>query len=63
MKKYIVTVLVNNPTYVDYLVEAESEEDARENYGGFEAINEEPYLGIVEDVVVEVKEIQNENVN
>lgn len=63
MKKYIVTVLVNNPTYVDYLVEAESEEDARENYGGFEVINEEPYLGIVEDVVVEVKEIQNENVN
>lgn len=45
MKKYIVTVLVNKPTYVDYLVEAESEEDARENYGDFEVINEEPYFG------------------
>lgn len=61
MKKYVVTVLVNNPTYVDYLVEAESEEEARENYGGFEVINEEPYLGTNEDVVVEVKEKEDEN--
>lgn len=60
MKKYKVTVLVNNPTYVDYLVEAENEEDAKENYGGFEVINEEPCLGS-EDEVVEVKEIQDEN--
>lgn len=61
MKKYIVTVLVNNPTYVEYLVEAENEEEARENYGGFEVIDEEPYLGSDEDVVVEVKEKENEN--
>lgn len=58
MKKYKVTVLVSNPVYVEYLVDAENEEDAKENYDGFPVINEEPYLGSIDEVVSveEVKE-------
>lgn len=58
MKKYKVTVLVNNPVYVEYLVDAENEEDAKENYGGFEVIDEEPYFGTNEDTVVSVEEVK-----
>ena len=57
MKKYKVTVLVSNPVYVEYLVDAENEEDAKENYGGFPVINEEPCLGS-EDEVVSVEEVK-----
>ena len=56
-KKFKVTVLVNNPVYVEYLVDAENEEDAKENYGGFPVIDEEPYLGS-EDEVVSVEEVK-----
>lgn len=58
MKKYKVTVLVNKPVYVEYLVDAENEEDAKENYEGFPVINEEPYFGTNEDEVVEVEEVK-----
>lgn len=57
MKKYEVTVLVNNPVYVKYLVDAKNEEDAKENYGGFPVIDEEPYLD-AEDEVVSVEEVK-----
>lgn len=58
MKKYKVTVLENRPVWVDYIVEAESEEEAREDYGGWPVVDEEPCLGS-EDEVVEVKEIKD----
>lgn len=61
MKKYKVTVLVSKPVYVEYLVDAENEEDAKENYGGFPVINEEPYLGTNEDEVVSVEEVKENN--
>lgn len=57
MKKYKVTVLVSNPVYVDYLVDAENEEDAKENYDGFPVVNEEPCDG-AEDEVVSVEEVE-----
>ena len=59
-KKFKVTVLVNNPVYVEYLVDAENEEDAKENYGGFPVVDEEPCLG-AEDVVVSVEEVKENN--
>lgn len=55
MKKYIVTVLVNKPFWVDYEVEAESEEEAREEYAGFPVINEEMGEDVEEVVSVEEK--------
>ena len=58
MKKYRVTVLVNKPMYVDYLVNAETEQEARNNYDGFPIINEEPYVGNDEDEVIEVVEVK-----
>lgn len=60
MKKYKVTVLVSNPVYVEYLVDAENEEDAKENYDGFRVINEEPYLGSKGEVV-SVEEVKENN--
>ena len=60
-KKFKVTVLVNNPVYVEYLVDAENEEDAKENYGGFSVIDEEPYFGTNEDTVVSVEEVKENN--
>lgn len=57
MKKYKVTVLVSNPVYVEYLVDAENDEDAKENYDGFPVVNEEPCLGTNEEVV-SVEEVE-----
>lgn len=62
MSKYKVTVLVNNPVYVEYLVDAENEEDAKENYGGFPVINEEPYFGNDEDEVVSVERVEEDEI-
>ena len=61
MKKYKVTVLVNNPVYVEYLVDAENEEDAKENYDGFPVIDEEPYLGCDEDKIISVEEVKEDD--
>ena len=58
MKKFKVTVLVSKPVYVEYLVDAENEEDAKENYEGFPVVNEEPYFGDNEDEVVSVEEMK-----
>lgn len=57
MAKYKVTVMVNNPIELTYLVEADSEEDARENYHGFEIINEEP-IDDSKEKVVRVEEVK-----
>lgn len=60
MKKYKVTVMVNNPVCVEYLVDAENELDAIENYGGFPVVNEEPCDG-AEDEVVSVDEDEEDD--
>lgn len=57
MKKYIVKVLVNQPIYVDYLVEAETAEEAQENYEGFPVIDENEGDSL-EDYVMEVTEYE-----
>ena len=58
-KTYKVTVLENRPVWVDYIVEAESEEEAREDYGGWPVVDEE--IGTGTEEVVEVKELTTEN--
>ena len=58
MKKYIVTVCEMRPVWVDYVVEAESKADAKENYDGFPIVNEE--IGVGEENVVEVRELEND---
>lgn len=62
MSKYKVTVLVNSPVYVEYLVDAENEEDAKENYEGFPVVNEEPYFGNDEDEVVSVEKVEEDEI-
>lgn len=39
--QYKVEVIVNRPVRLTYLVEADSEEEAKANYEGFEVIEEE----------------------
>ena len=56
MKKYRVTVLENRPVWVDYIVEAESEEEAREDYAGWPVEDEEIPTGTEE--VIKVEEIE-----
>lgn len=51
MKKYKVTVLVNKPIYLDYIVEAENEEDAIQSIDGLTPINEEECLSSENDIV------------
>lgn len=61
-KKFKVKVLVTNPVELTYLVEAENEQEARENYEGFEIIEEEQAMDRDYEVVdvEEVKENGNE---
>lgn len=61
-KKFKVKVLVTNPVELTYLVEAENEQEARENYEGFEIIEEEQAMDNDYEVVdvEEVKENGNE---
>lgn len=51
MKKYKVTVLVNKPIYLDYIVEAENEEDATQSIDGLTPINEEECLSSENDII------------
>lgn len=61
-KKFKVKVLVKSPVELTYLVEAENEQEARENYEGFEIIEEEQAMDNDYEVVdvEEVKENGNE---
>lgn len=63
-KKFKVKVLVTNPVELTYLVEAENEQEARENYEGFEIIEEEQAMDNDYEVVdvEEVKEITDEQI-
>lgn len=57
-KKFIVTVKETNVRYYDYEVEAETAEEAREDYEGWPCIDEEDYSGLEGDCeVVSVKEM------
>ena len=60
-KKFKVRVLVTSPVELTYLVEAENEQEARENYEGFEIIEEEQAMDNDYEVVddEEVKEQNN----
>lgn len=60
MKKYKVTVLVTKPVELTYLVEAENEQEARENYEGFEIIEEEQAMDNDYEVV-DVEEVKDNN--
>lgn len=51
MKKYKVTVLINKPIYLDYIVEAENEEEAINSIDGLTPINKEECLSSENDVV------------
>jgi len=60
-KKYKVRVLVTKPIELTYLVDAENEQEARENYEGFEIIEEEQLMD--EDYkVVDVEEVKENEV-
>lgn len=41
-KTYRVTMRETQVVYLDYLVEAESEEEAKEDYAGWPCVDEEP---------------------
>lgn len=59
--KYIVRVKETVVTYYDYEVEADSEEEAKEDYAGFECIDEE-VSDLENDLeVVDVWEKEDEN--
>ena len=60
MKKYKVRVLVTKPVELTYLVEAENEQEARENYDGFEIIEEEQAMDNDYEVV-DVEEVKENN--
>lgn len=57
MPKYLVTVNENRVESwsVTYLVEAESEKQARDEYQGFQVVDESYNDGYTEEEVVEVK--------